>query len=98
MQKNTNILSGKILAEQDGIIGTFTIGDIIKTSNGVDATVIDYQADSGIDYSDIFLLQDNGTSLVFGLKCQSYTDMIGGRQCHRERPSELNYAEPYIKQ
>jgi len=87
------------LAESDGVNGSFEIGTGIKTSNGVDATKIIYSPYSGssADIVDIFLLQNNNTTLILGIKCQSFTQVIGGRQCHATTPTELNYAKPYTK-
>lgn len=71
---------------------SFVIGDVIQSSNGVEVKGIDFiDANGNVDLN-IFLLQDNGNTLYFGLPACPVNDLSCGL-----RSTEINYASPYTR-
>lgn len=71
---------------------SFTVGSSIQTSNGADATEIDIVNIDGNTQLNIFLLQNNNSTLHFGLPLCPINNPSCGI-----RPTEINYVFPYTK-
>jgi len=85
------------LVNPETLAVTFSIGETFTTSNGVTAKELNNYNANNILVPDIYLLQNNNTKLVFGLKCQQPNT---GPQlvCTTERPTELDYTNYFTKQ
>ena len=90
----SEILNTTFSGDQERVGETFTIGEEIITNNGVTVKTITYQTPLSYEIYDIFLLQNNNTTLLFGKKCIN-SHLI--RNCEQEKPTELNYNHVFTK-
>ena len=74
--------------------GTFAIGTAVTTRNGVDATELHFQLDRGFNFTDLFLLQNNTTTLILGERCPPPSI---DPSCGFTDPDALNFSLPYTK-
>ncbi|MDH5647034.1 MAG: hypothetical protein OEZ01_13555 [Candidatus Heimdallarchaeota archaeon] len=86
-----------LFVESGSIPITFTIGEYITSANGVTVREIDFQMDSNEIVPNIYLLQDSGNTLYFGLVCRA-DDTGLELVCTTDRPTEINYEYYYTKQ
>lgn len=98
----TTLVTSRTFAEiayvnPDDVYVRFEIGSTITTSNGVTVREIDFFAVNDKLIPDIYLLQNNGSTLYFGTKC--YPDSTGITMgCTGDRPTELYYDYYLTKQ
>lgn len=90
--KKITTLGADEISGSEGVNGTYTIGQKMVTSNGVDATHLNYITTRGREFGDIYLLQNNNTTLFLGEKCPT-NDL----SCTHVRPDRLNYNKPFTK-
>ncbi len=85
------------LVNPETLAVTFSIGQSFTTSNSVAAKELNNYNANNVLVPDIYLLQNNNTTLFFGLKCQLSNT---GPQlvCTTERPTELDYTNYFTKQ
>lgn len=76
---------------------TFSTGEYVQSTNGVTVREIDFKMDNNQIAPNIYLLQDNGNTLYFGLVCIA-NDSGLGVVCTTDRPTEINYDNFYAKQ
>lgn len=100
---NCTTLSTSLPAQETQLVSpetlavTFSIGETLITSNSVTAKELNNYNKDNIIVPDIYLLQNNNSTLIFGLKCQPSNS---GPQlvCTTERPTELDYTNYFTKQ
>ena len=94
--KQVPVLGRDFNPSTDGVDGVFQIGDLILAQDGVTAKELIYTTASGQTLYDIYLLQNNNSTLILGVKCPPPS---GGfpSACNITRPTALNYSGYYTK-
>lgn len=92
LESTVNASESDLFINPDNVPVKFTIGKQTTSANGVAVREIDFFTETNEALPNIYLLQDNGNTLYFGIPC-----IVTTTTCNNNRATEIMYDLPYTK-
>ena len=92
LESTVDATQSTLFVDPENIPTSFKIGSEVLSANGINVKEIDFYTKTNDIHKNIYLLQDNFTTLYFGVSC-----LFSPNTCIGNRPTEIDFSNENTK-